>query len=138
MSDAEAEHDIAGLLNRYGHIIDERHWDQLAQIFVPDLVFDASDFGSHIRTSLAQLRSDWEAIEHPLAHHATNIVIEFLGSDRARVDSKGICLRRDGSVFSAVYRDEVIRTADGWRISRRAALLRRAADGGTNPAGSGR
>jgi SnoaL-like domain len=127
MSAMEAERDIAVLLNRYGHIIDERHWDELSGIFTDDAVFDATDFGSSVRTSLAQLRSDFEALghRHPIAHHATNIVIQLLSGGTARVDSKGICLRDDGSVFSAVYRDEVTRTPDGWRISRRVALLRR-------------
>ncbi len=125
---ADDERELVRLVNLYGHLIDQRRWDDLGLIFTADLAFDASDFGAPVRTSLAQLRSDWAALGHghPIAHHATNIVITPAAEGSADIHSKGLCLRADGSTFSAVCQDKAVRTAEGWRICRRTASLRRA------------
>jgi uncharacterized protein YbjT (DUF2867 family) len=48
------------------------------------------------------------------------------GGGTVRVLSKGIGLRADGRPGSVTYRDVVTKSADGWRIAERVAVLRRA------------
>ena len=74
VGDRLAIHELLGL---YGHLIDERRWNELDQVFTADAVYDASDFGHQVTTSLADLIAHWtsDLSMHPLAHHATNIVV---------------------------------------------------------------
>lgn len=120
---------IHELLALYGHLIDERRWDDLDQVFTVDLVYDAVDFGIEVTTSLEALRAQWSGDEsmHPLAHHATNIVITEDADGTVRVLSKGIGVGPKGRVGSVTYRDVVTRAEDGgWRLAQRTAVLRRA------------
>jgi hypothetical protein len=119
---------IHELLAWYGHVIDERWWDELHTVFTPDVVFDASDFGQPVTTSLAALRDHWagDEAQHPLAHHATNVVVTQDPDGTVRVLSKGIGVGPRGRVGSVTYRDVVVRTPAGWRIARRTPTLRRA------------
>jgi hypothetical protein len=124
------EHDITRLANEYGHLVDGRRWSEFGSVFTEDVVFDSTDFGSPVRTGLDVLQHDFAALGdgHPICHHATNIVVDLLDDDRARMRSKGFCLRSDGTMFSCIYLDEAVRTDRGWRLSTRTALLRRAWD----------
>jgi hypothetical protein len=124
--DRLAIHELLGL---YGHVIDERRWSDMAQVFTDDVVYDATDFGHGITRTLAELRAHWSGDEsvHPLAHHATNIVVTEGQDGVIRVLSKGIGVGRNGRVGSAVYRDVVVRTEAGWRLAARRAELRRPA-----------
>jgi hypothetical protein len=123
-SDRWAIHELIGL---YGHVIDDRRWPDLELVFTADIVFDASDFGNPVTTSLEELRSLWRSDEsmHPLAHHATNIIVTQEDDGTVRVLSKGIGVGHGGRVGSAVYRDVVVPTPDGWRLSHRIVELRR-------------
>lgn len=117
---------IQQLLGLYGHIIDEREWNRMDELFTNDLVYDASDFGSEICHGIPALRKIWETTDHhPLAHHATNIVVTSDADGVVRVLSKGIGVGRKGKVGSVTYRDVVRKDASGWRIARRIAMLRR-------------
>lgn len=118
---------IHELLGWYGHLLDDRRFDDLDQVFTADAVYDGEDFGMGTTRSLAELRALWTGptANHPLAHHATNIVITAVDADTAEVVSKGIGVGPKGRVGSVVYRDTVVRTADGWRMRHRAVTLRR-------------
>ena len=96
---------IHELIAHYGHVIDEAEWHRLGELFTDDLVFDTGSFpGGGVVTGLAALRAKWSAsdMRHPLAHHATNIVITALAGDRAEVVSKGIGVGRGGPSEIAV------------------------------------
>lgn len=113
---------IHRLLAWYGHVLDERRWDDLDELFTADAVFDASAFpGRRPLASLEQIRAMVVSAEagHPLAHHATNVVITATSPDTACVKSKGVHPREDGTWISTVYLDEVSRTPRGWRFDRR-------------------
>jgi SnoaL-like domain len=126
-ADRIAIHELLGL---YGHLIDERRWSELDQIFTPDAVYDATSFGQAVTNSLAALLEHWSSDMslHPLAHHATNVVVTEDADGTVRVLSKGIGVGRKGRVGSATYRDIAIRTPDGWRLASRTAILRRSED----------
>jgi hypothetical protein len=125
--DRLAIHELLGL---YGHLIDQRRWDELDQVFTPDLVFDATDFGQPVSRSLSELRAHWIAdlTVHPLAHHATNIVVTEDADGTIGVLSKGIGVGANGRVGSVTYHDIVVKTPDGWRLAHRRAQLRRPGD----------
>ena len=56
---------------------------------------------------------------HPLAHHATNIIVSEDPDGTVRVLSKGLGVGPNGRVGSVVYRDVVVRTSAGWRFAAR-------------------
>jgi 3-phenylpropionate/cinnamic acid dioxygenase small subunit len=117
---------IHQLLALYGHLIDEREWSRLSEVFTDDLVFDARDFGLGVTHTLDELRDAWTGPEasHPLAHHATNIVVDQDADGTVRVLSKVVGVGNKGRVGSGTYRDVVVRTPDGWRLSSRTVTLR--------------
>jgi hypothetical protein len=115
---------INNLINLYGHVIDERQWSRMEEIFTPDTVFDMTSFGLEVIVGLDALRACFRQLEaHPLAHHATNILIDADG-DQVHVLSKGASLRGT-EMHSTVYRDHLRKTAQGWRIAHRVATKRR-------------
>ncbi len=127
VADRMAIHELLGL---YGHLIDQRRWSELDQVFTADAVFDPTSFGHVVTHSLADLLAIWTAdlSIHPLAHHVTNIVITEDADGTVRVISKAIGVGRKGRVGSATYHDVVVRTPDGWRLTERIAVLRRPDD----------
>jgi len=117
------------LLHLYGHLVDDRDWDSLDQIFTADVVYDARDFDMPVTHSLSELVTEWSSEEglhrHPLAHHATNIVVLEDADGTIRVRSKGIGVGAGGRVGSVTYDDVAVRTETGWRLTSRRATLRR-------------
>jgi len=118
---------IHQLLALYGHIIDEREWQRVGELFTATAVYDMSEFGLGVVHGAAAIRELWSARDavHPLAHHATNIVVNADADGTVRVVSKGLGVGGDGRVGSVVYRDVVERTAAGWRFAARKGQLRR-------------
>ena len=118
------------LLHLYGHLVDDRAWDQLEQVFTADVVYDARDFDMPVTHSLSELVAEWTSEEglkrHPLAHHATNIVVSDDADGTVRLRSKGIGVGPGGRVGSVVYDDIAVPTELGWRLASRRVTLRRA------------
>ncbi len=56
----------------------------------------------------------------------SNVVVTEDGDGTVRALCKGIGLLANGRAGSVTYRDVVTKTADGWRIAERVAVLRRA------------
>ena len=122
---------INELINLYGHIIDRQEFNNLNQIFTNDAAFDLSlfQFGK-VYQGLDQIIAMMEqSSDHPVAHHATNIVIQpnFDEAEKnnskiietVHVVSKGIGVGRKGRVGSVVYHDALIKKNDQWRIQHR-------------------
>jgi hypothetical protein len=125
---------IHELLALYGHIIDERQWARADELFTARTVYDMREFGLGIVQGTAAIRELWSRpnAAHPLAHHATNILVSVDPDGTVRVLSKGLGVGANGRVGSVVYRDVVERTPQGWRFASRTAHLRREHDGGVN------
>jgi hypothetical protein len=116
--------DIQQLLNLYGHVIDERQFSRLGELFTDDAVFDLQGFdGTRFEGLAAIAQMLRESQQHPLAHHATNVVLES-ADDGVRALSKGIGVGAGGRVGSVTYRDSLLRTDAGWRIRERVCALR--------------
>jgi len=123
---------IHELLALYGHLVDERRWDELERVFTPDIVYDARDFGMPVTRGLAALVAEWTSdvgmSRHPLAHHATNIVVLEDDDGTVRVLSKGIGVGPRGRVGSVTYRDIAVCVDGEWRLAARTVALRRPDD----------
>jgi hypothetical protein len=118
---------IQQLLALYGHVIDEREWQRVGELFTATAVYDMSEFGLGVVHGAAAIRELWSRPDamHPLAHHATNIVVSEEADGTVRVLSKGLGVGPNGRVGSVVYRDVVVRTSEGWRFAARKAQVRR-------------
>ncbi len=143
MLSLEDKFEIVELINLYGHILDRKAFDELGKIFTDEAVFDLSGFasGNSNQGQLAKAHHGLSEIvammtqsdQHPVAHHATNIVIDTSsGSDalaageigtEVRVQSKGIGVGRNGRVGSVVYQDVLVKYERGWRICLRKVQL---------------
>jgi hypothetical protein len=115
---------IHELIALYGHLIDQRQFSQLDQIFTDDAVFDLSAYDGNSYHGLRAIQAMMLASrEHPLAHHATNVVVQAQ-ADSVTVISKGIGVGAGGRVGSVTYRDRLSLTPQGWRIQQRCCELR--------------
>ncbi|MGX9888727.1 nuclear transport factor 2 family protein [Streptomyces sp. NPDC002276] len=110
--------EIARVLALWGHLMDDRELDRLGEVLTEDAEWDGSVFGFTPVVGLEAITSVLSADGHASAHHTTNIVVSEGPGDEVRVRSKALGLV-GGTVVSAVYADELRRTADGWRISKR-------------------
>lgn len=117
---------IHQLLALYGHIIDEREWGRVGELFTATALYDMSEFGLGVVRGATAIRDLWSRPDavHPLAHHATNIVVSEDPDGTVRVLSKGLGVGPNGRVGSVVYRDVVERTPQGWRFASRKGELR--------------
>jgi len=116
---------VIDTVNRYATALDSRDWDLLDEVFTPDAV---GDFGAGPLTGRDALRDLVRRTvgrggpsQHLLANHRVD-----LGSDTARC----VCQVRAFSAGTGPsvgksyellgeYRDQLVRTPDGWRIARR-------------------
>jgi hypothetical protein len=121
-ADRLAIHELIAL---YGHIIDERQFSRLGEIFTHEAVFDLSGYGGSRYQGLSSIQDMMLASsEHPLGHHATNVVV-VAQQGAIAVLSKGIGVGAGGRVGSVTYRDRLELTQQGWRIRERCCELRR-------------
>ena len=119
-----AIHELLGL---YGHIIDAREWHRVEELFTGDCTYDMREFGLGMVHGARAVAALWAAPDamHPLAHHATNIIVSEDREGSVRVLSKGLGVGPNGRVGSVTYRDLVIRTPRGWRFAARTGELRK-------------
>ena len=115
---------IHELVSRYGYLIDEKEFDRLGEIFTEDAKFEFVGFDLDSCDGLLAIQNMMhKSTQHPLAHHATNIVIDLIEGD-LRVLSKGIGVGHNGRVGSVTYKDKLQKTDRGWRIKHRICELR--------------
>jgi hypothetical protein len=109
-----------------GHLIDDGRWSDFEVVFNDDFVWDSTAFGHAVVSGLDPFRQWFSTMgDHPVAHHATNVVVMEEDDGTVRVHSKGIGVGHRGRVGSVTYRDRVVRTPAGWRLAERVAVPRR-------------
>jgi ketosteroid isomerase-like protein len=120
--------DISDLINLHGHHTDAGELDEAGELFTADVTYDLDDFGLGSLHGTAAMREAALALgdANPVGHHITNIVITPIDDHSARVRSKGIGVKADGTSGSVAYHDVVTRQPDGWKISYRKVTARRA------------
>ncbi len=111
--------DINDLINLHGHLTDAGKLDEASELFTPDVTYDLNDFGLGPLHGAAAVREAALALgdANPVGHHVTNIVITSIDDRSARVQSKGIGIKADGTAGSVVYDDIVTRQPGGWKSS---------------------
>lgn len=119
--------EIEDLLIRYSHAVDSHDWDLYRTVFTKDAYIDYSEFGGskgNLEETVAFLDQAMPRFKSH-QHMVGNTVLELDG-DTAR--ARTICFNpmvmdSDGQelVFfcGLWYRDELVRTPDGWRIKHR-------------------
>lgn len=111
---------VADVLTRYASSLDEQDWDRLTTCFVPDAVAVLAG-GPRLEGYAAIVEAVQLALGHYSAtmHHLGNHEVEIDG-DTARLRANLIAthvLEQGTFTVGGVYREELVRTADGWRIS---------------------
>ena len=120
---------IGEVLSLYGYLVDARAYDRLDELFTDDVTYDMTDFDLGVAQGTDEIASMWQSSDqHPVAHHLTNVVITPSGADAASVRCRGLGVGANGRVGSVDYLDEVRRTDEGWRISKRTGWLNRGPD----------
>src|SRR4051794_6925556 len=115
---------IHQLLGRYGHAIDHRDWDAFAALFVPDASIDyQGGTGTVVRSGREAIVEWFMSVNHPPAHHVTNIVADESAeaAGHVAVHSKFIApfTRADHvpkRLYGGDYHDVVTRTTAGWQF----------------------
>lgn len=119
-SELEDREEAKGLIIRYGSSLDERDWDRLATCFVADVTSVLA--GGPQLTGYEELEQAVRgALGHYRAthHHIAGVEVDLEG-DTGRLRANLIATHlHDGPlmVVGGVYREALVRTADGWRIS---------------------
>ncbi len=115
--------EIQQLLATYVYTIDAKDYDGLDQVFTPDAVIDYSATGgakgdyptikAWLTTALAPFAQTQHLIGLPL--------IRIEGGQASVRTMLFNPMRKDGALFfiGATYVDDLVRTAEGWRIRRR-------------------
>ena len=118
--------EIQQLLVDYSTAIDNRRFDDLDRVFTPDAHIDYTELGGiagtypDVKAWLAEVLPNFPAYAHMLGNFDVRI-------DGDKASSRTICfnpmvlpgLEQQVLFCGLWYEDEFVRTADGWRMSRR-------------------
>lgn len=124
MSERDDRQDISDLLVRYATGIDRRDWPLFRTVFTDDCDLDYGEIG---RWQGVDKVTDFMDKTHAMAghtlHRLSNQVITVDGdkaSARTYVDAVIMFGDNQAGVNAwGFYDDEIVRTAEGWRIARR-------------------
>ena len=124
MTEREDRQDISDLLVRYATGIDRRDWVLFRTVFTDDCDLDYGEIGVWKGVdAVTDFMEQVHAMAGHTMHRMSNQVITVDG-DRAEARTYVDALIMAGDNKSGVngigfYDDEIVRTADGWRIARR-------------------
>ena len=124
MTDHEDRLDIVDVLVRYATGIDRRDWPLFRTAFTDDCVLDYGEIGQWNGVdAVTEFMDQAHAMAGHTMHRLSNHTIAVDGdAATARTYIDGLIMAQDNnSGVNAVgfYDDELVRTADGWRIARR-------------------
>jgi len=129
----QTEHSaIKAVMDLYGFAVDTQQWDLFDQVFTKDV--DADWGETAVWNNLEDFKRDfatYHAIFDGTHHVMTNLIADVRGDKATTVTYGHWLLVRYGSQGGDEWRgtgwycDELVRTPDGWRISkRRSGLIR--------------
>jgi hypothetical protein len=115
---------ISDLIHRFGAVLDEQRFDDLALVFAEDAAVTTPGGHAEGIDAIAAQAARNHTPELRTQHLATDLVVDLDGGRaRARANYVGVFAVGSGDPAPApqfqigsVYRFELIRTADGWRL----------------------
>ncbi|MFE9429201.1 nuclear transport factor 2 family protein [Kitasatospora sp. NPDC006697] len=123
LSPADTE-EIRTLLARFSHVFDNGDLDGLAQVFAADGTIELARTGA-VFAGLAAIREFNQRLGAQSPDHQTlDTVLTAQPDGTVRARSRYLAILPDGSVHNGDYFDELVRTADGWRIAHRRSVPR--------------
>jgi hypothetical protein len=125
MPNVEDQLALHRLVALYGHVIDEQDFGRASDLFTDEAIYDLSEMGGPTLRGWRAIAAHWSRpdIRHPLAHHATNVVVDDHDGE-VGVIFKGLGVGYRGRVGSLVYRTKAVKTPAGWRFSHITPSLR--------------
>jgi hypothetical protein len=122
--DRDVRQDVADVLVRYATGIDRRDWTLFRTCFTDDCEADYGDIGTWRGAAAI---TEWMQRSHAGCGHTLHrITNQFLTPNGAGVTARSyvdaIVMgpdNRTGAQAIGYYDDELVRTADGWKIARR-------------------
>ena len=128
MSEREDRQDISELLVRYATSIDRRDWPLFRTVFTDDCELDYGEIGAWKGVNaVTEFMEKVHALAGHTMHRLSNIAITVDGDQAlARTYLDGLMMAPDNKSAAnpiGFYDDEIVRTADGWRIARRRLTL---------------
>ncbi|BBZ72820.1 nuclear transport factor 2 family protein [Mycobacterium paraseoulense] len=124
MTERDDRQDICELLVRYATGIDRRDWPLFRTVFTADCELDYGEIGTWTGIdAVADFMEQVHALAGHTLHRLTNQAITVAGDTAtARTYIDGLIMAGDNTAgVNAIgfYDDEIVRTAEGWRIARR-------------------
>ncbi|NNE72492.1 MAG: nuclear transport factor 2 family protein [Acidimicrobiales bacterium] len=120
---------IIDLTARYCWALDQKNWADLDHVFTPDATADLGRGGQKSRDEIvARIRSSLDPLDdsqHMVSTHAITIDGDTATS-RCYLHAQHVLHGTPGGelfVAAGRYEDDLIRTADGWRIKHRALTI---------------
>jgi hypothetical protein len=121
--------DITQCLQRYGQALDDRAWDVLDRVFMPDARIRYDVDGRAWSVAMGELKESSRALFERFwwTQHVFSVPLIELSGDSARATCRLIAThvqidldgKRHRYVVYGTYRDALVRTAAGWRIRER-------------------
>lgn len=120
--------EIDDLLTRYATAIDTKNWDLFETCFTEDAFIDYTDAGGvkggrqEVKEWLAKVMRGFPMTQHVVANRAVVLNGDTATSRSCFYNPMGMPDGKGGlSLFidGGYYNDELVRTADGWRIKER-------------------
>jgi 3-phenylpropionate/cinnamic acid dioxygenase small subunit len=124
MTERDDRQDISDLLVRYATGIDSRDWPLFRTVFTEDCALDYGVIGSWQGVdAVTEFMQQAHAMAGYTLHRLTNQAITVNGDTaaaRTYIDAVIMAGGNDAGVNAwGFYDDEIVRSADGWRIARR-------------------
>jgi hypothetical protein len=117
--------EIQNLMVDYCYAIDTQNWDALDKVFTPDATIDYTEMAP-FRGNLAEVKKFLNESMSMIAVSQHIISTSQIKIEGDRAFGKTVCtnpmvLKQGNHLFTVGlwYRDEFVRTAEGWRISSR-------------------
>jgi 3-phenylpropionate/cinnamic acid dioxygenase small subunit len=119
--------EIDDLLTRYATALDAKNWDLFSTCFTPDAFIDYTAAGgvkgtlTEVRQWLGDVMAKFPMTQHLVTNRAIDIDGDTATCRSSLFNPMGLPDNDSLMVFfdGGYYRDKLLRTADGWRISER-------------------
>ena len=109
----------------YGHVIDNRTWDRLGEVYAAEGAYVNPRMAKAPFQGLAAIVEFLSTTPQPVVHMFTNHHIELNPDGRTATGwAKYLAIRPDTTLVAGDYMDIYVRTEAGWRIQRRESTVR--------------